>query len=109
MLASLRPLVAYLSAVISLYWTWRFFAMVTPRLLIDDRHLRGVYGNIGILTWLLWFTCSCGCYFCASAIENAVIRLVVVGIVGATWGAILFTNFYYGWVAFDRYPGRILW
>ena len=104
-----KSLVAYLSAGISLYWMWRFFAIVTPRLLIEDRDLQGVYGNIGLLTLLVWIVCSVGCYFCSGAIENATTRVVVVSIVGATWGAVLFVNFYYGWVQFDPYRGRILW
>lgn len=104
-----RSFVAYLSAAISLYWTWRFFMIVTHRLLTDDPYLRGVYGNIGFLSWLIWFVCSSACYFCVGAIENAAIRLTIVGVVGATWGAILFVNFYYGWLGYDRYPGKILW
>jgi|SRR5882757_4492142 len=104
-----RHVLAYLSVGVSLYWTWRFFAIVTPRLLAEDSRLRGVYGHIGLATWLIWIVCSCGCYFCAEAIENSTVRLVVVGLVGAAWGGILFVNFYYGWVGYDRYPGRIFW
>ncbi len=107
--AFVRSLVAYLSAGVSLYWAWRFFAIVTPRLLTEDANLQGVYGHVGFVSWLIWAVCSCGCYFCAGAIENSSIRLAVVGIVGGTWGAILFVNLYYGWVGYDRYPGRILW
>ena len=104
-----RVVLAYLSAVVSIYWTWRFFAIVTSRLLTDDRYLRGIYGHIGLLTWMIWIACSLLCYFCADAIENTTVRLLVIAIVGSTWGAILFVDVYYGWVGYDRYPGRIFW
>ena len=37
---------------------------------------------------------------------DANLRLALICVVGATWGAIPFVNFHYGWVATDRYPGR---
>jgi hypothetical protein len=104
-----KPLLAYLSAGVSLYWGWRFFAIVAPRLLTEDMNLRGVYGHIGFVSCLVWAACSLTCYFCVGAVENTTTRLIIVAIVGGTWGAILFVNFYYGWLGYDRYPGRILW
>jgi hypothetical protein len=105
----LKSLLAYLSAGVSVYWAWRFFAIVAPRLLTENANLRGVYGHIGFVSWLLWAACSLACYFCVSSIENATVRLIVIVVVGGAWGAILFVNFYYGWLGYDRYPGRIFW
>jgi hypothetical protein len=105
----MKSLLAYLSAGVSLYWAWRFFAIAAPRLLIEDTNLRGVYGHIGFVSLIIWTASSLACYFCVGAVENATARLAIVAIVGGTWGAILFVNFYYGWVGYDRYPGRIFW
>jgi hypothetical protein len=105
----LRCVLAYLGVAISLYWSWRFAIIVMPRLSTDDPYLRGVYGNIGLLSCIIWVICSFMCYFGAGAIENTMLRLAVISLVGAIWGAILFINFYYGWLGYDRYAGRIFW
>jgi len=105
---SLRALLAYFSAAISLYWAWRFFVIVTPRLVEENTQFRGVYGHVGLTSWVLWAICSCLCYYCAGAIGDPTVRVAVVAVIGATWGAVLFVNFYYGWIT-EWYPRSLFW
>jgi hypothetical protein len=103
-----RVALAYFSAVLSLYCAWRFFKIAYPRLVETDPYLIGVYAHIGLLTWILWISCSLLCYFCAGAIEQPTLRITVIGVVGAAWGAVLFVELYFGWLM-DWYRGSFFW
>ncbi|MGY3549270.1 hypothetical protein ACVWZ4_004658 [Bradyrhizobium sp. USDA 4472] len=104
-----KAALAYFSLALSLYWTWRFFKISYPHLITSDAYSIGVYGRVGLASWALCIICLTMCYFSVGAIASPMSRLLIVAVVGAVWGAILFVNLYFGWLGITGYSGSLFW